>query len=53
MDTVSMDVADVIRAVNASNEAVEDQCLRARQAADIAVRSDQAAFEADTGREET
>jgi hypothetical protein len=48
MDTVSMDVADVIRDVNASNEAVEDQCLRARQAADIAARSDQAAVEADT-----
>ena len=48
MDTVSMDVADVIRDVNASNEAIEDQCLRARQAADIAARSDQAAVEADT-----
>jgi hypothetical protein len=39
MDTVPTDVADVIRRVNASNEAVEDQCLRARQAADIASRS--------------
>lgn len=48
MDTVPMDVADMIRDVNASNEAVEDQCLRARQAADIAARSDQAAVEADT-----
>jgi hypothetical protein len=48
MEAVSMDVADVIRDVNASNEAVEDQCLRARQAADIAERSDQAAVEADT-----
>lgn len=47
MDTVPMDVADMIRDVNASNEAVEDQCLRARQAADIAARSDQAAVEAD------
>ncbi len=37
------DVADLIRDVNASNEAVEDQCLRACQAADIAVRSTRAA----------
>jgi hypothetical protein len=35
----SIDVAVLIRDVNASNEAVEDQCLRARQAADIAIRS--------------
>jgi hypothetical protein len=34
-----MDPAVLIRDVNASNEAVEDQCLRARQAADIATRS--------------
>lgn len=34
-----IDVAVLIRDVNASNEAVEDQCLRARQAADIANRS--------------
>jgi hypothetical protein len=34
-----IDVAVLIRDVNASNEAVEDQCLRARQAADIATRS--------------
>jgi hypothetical protein len=34
-----IDVAVLIRDVNASNEAVEDQCLRARQAADIAIRS--------------
>jgi hypothetical protein len=34
-----IDVAVLIRDVNASNEAVEDQCLRARQAADITVRS--------------
>jgi hypothetical protein len=33
------DVADLIRVTNARNEAVEDQCLRARQAADIATRS--------------
>ncbi len=46
METVSTDVADVIRDVNASNEAVEDQYLRARQAADIAARSDRTADEA-------
>jgi hypothetical protein len=34
-----VDLADLIRDVNASNEAVEDQCLRARQAADLAARS--------------
>lgn len=34
-----VDVAVLIRDVNASNEAVEDQCLRTRQAADIATRS--------------
>jgi hypothetical protein len=34
-----IDVAVLIRDVNASNEAVEDQCLRARQAANIATRS--------------
>lgn len=34
------DVADLIRSVNESNEAVEDLCLRARQAADRAGRSD-------------
>jgi hypothetical protein len=34
-----IDVAVLIRDVNASNEVVEDQCLRARQAADIAIRS--------------
>lgn len=39
MDAVPMDVADLIRCVNASNEAVEDQCLRTRQATDIAFRS--------------
>ena len=37
------DVADLIRDVNESNEAVEDQCLRTRQAADVAARSDEAA----------
>ena len=40
------DVADLIRDVNATNDAVEDQCLRARQAADAAIRSDQAAEDA-------
>jgi hypothetical protein len=34
-----IDVAVLIRDVNASNEAVEDQCLRACQVADIAARS--------------
>ena len=36
-------VADLIRDLNASNEAVEDQCLRACQAAEIATRSARAA----------
>ena len=36
-------MADLIRDVNASNEAVEDQCLRARQATDVATRSVQTA----------
>ncbi len=35
----SIDVAVLIRDVNASNEAVEDQCLRACQAAEIATQS--------------
>ena len=39
MSTALPDVADVIRDVNATNEVVEDQCLRACQAADIAARS--------------
>jgi len=43
MDTAPMDVADVIRRVNASNEAVEDQCLRACQAADFSTQSARAA----------
>jgi hypothetical protein len=38
-----IDVADLIRDVNASNEAVEDQCLRACQAADVATRRARAA----------
>jgi hypothetical protein len=33
-----IDVAVLIRDVNASNEAVEDQCLRTRQAADTATQ---------------
>ena len=33
------DVADLIRVISARNEAVEDQYLRTRQAADIAARS--------------
>lgn len=41
-----VDVAVLIRSVNALDEAVEDQCLRARQAADIAARSDRAAEQA-------
>ena len=40
------DVAVLIREVNATNNAVEDQYLRARQAADTAIRSDQGAREA-------
>ena len=43
-----IDVAVLIRDVNASHEAVEDQCLRARQAADIAYRSACAADQAAT-----
>jgi hypothetical protein len=41
-----INVAVLIRDVNASNNAVEDQCLRARQAADAAIRSAQAAEKA-------
>src|ERR1022692_2974521 len=37
------DVADLIRDVNESNEAVEDQCLRTRQATDVADRSEKIA----------
>jgi hypothetical protein len=46
MPTPETDVAELIRDVNASNNAVEDQYLRARQAADTAIRSDQGAGEA-------
>jgi len=41
-----IDPAVLIRDVNESNEAVEDQCLRARQAADTAIRSAGAAEKA-------
>jgi hypothetical protein len=47
-----MDVAVLIRDVNATNDAVEDQCLRARQAADTAIRSVQAGKEAASAAEE-
>jgi hypothetical protein len=38
-----IDVTALLRDVNASNEAVEDQCLRARRAADAAIRSEEIA----------
>lgn len=41
-----IDVAVLIRSINALDEAVEDQCLHARQAADIAARSARAAEQA-------
>ncbi len=41
-----IDVAVLIRSVNALDEAVADQCLRARQAADVAARSERAAEQA-------
>jgi hypothetical protein len=43
MPTPPTDPAVLIREVNASNETVEDQCLRARHAADTAGRSARAA----------
>jgi hypothetical protein len=43
MLTPPIDPAILIRDVNASNDAVEDQCLRARHAADTASRSARAA----------
>ena len=43
-----IDPAVLIREVNATNEAVEDQCLRACQAADIAASSAQVAELAET-----
>ena len=47
MSMPETDVAELIRNVNATNNAVEDQCLRTRQAADAAIRSDRAAEEAE------
>ena len=41
------DVAELIRQVNESNEAVEDQCLRAPQATDTAASSQQVASSAE------
>ena len=43
MATLPDDAAKVIRNVNASNEAIEDQRLRARKVIDIAARSTRAA----------
>lgn len=40
------DVADLLSDVNAANEEIEDQCLRARHAADVAARSEQEARQA-------
>ena len=47
-----MDVAVLIRDVNATNHAVEDQCLRARRLPIPAIRSVQAAKEAASAAEE-
>ena len=46
MSTPVDDVAELIRNVNATNSAVEDQCLRTRQAADTSIRSRVVAEEA-------
>ena len=43
MSMPETDVAELIRNVNATNNAVEDQCLRTRGAADAAIRSARAA----------
>ena len=51
MSMPETDVAELIRNVNATNNAVEDQCLRAREAADAAIRSDRAAEEAKAAAE--
>lgn len=51
MSTPETDVAELIRSVNATNDAVEDQCLRARGAADAAIRSARAAEEAEAAEE--
>ena len=51
MSMPETDVAELIRNVNATNNAVEDQCLRTRQAADAAIRSARAAEEAEAAAE--
>ena len=51
MSMPETDVAELIRNVNATNNAVEDQCLRARGAADAAIRSARAAEEAEAAEE--
>jgi hypothetical protein len=51
MSMTETDVAELIRDVNATNNAVEDQCLRTRQAADTAIRSARAAEEAEAAAE--
>jgi len=43
------DIADLLCDVNASNEDIENQCLRARHAADISDRSEQEARRAQAG----
>ena len=45
------DVAELIRSVNATNNAVEDQCLRTRRAADAAIRSARVAEDAEAAAE--
>jgi hypothetical protein len=47
-----LDVTALIREVNASNEAVEDQCLRTRHAADVAARSDEIAELSETSAQQ-
>jgi hypothetical protein len=51
MTMPEMDVAVLIRDVNATNNAVEDQCLRTRQAADAAIRSARGAEAAEAAAE--
>lgn len=51
MSNPETDVAELIRNVNATNNAVEDQCLRTRGAADTAIRSARAAEEAEAAAE--
>lgn len=51
MPMPATDVAVLIRDVNATNNAVEDQCLRTRQAADAAIRSARATEEAEAAAE--